>query len=220
MYFNDRRHAGQFLAETVCAIPGIEDGIVLGLLRGGVPVAYEVAIACHLPLDVLVVRKLGVPGREELAMGAIASSGGMALNKDVLDAYHVSEARLQKVMEREQQELERREQLYRQGMPPDEIAGRAAILVDDGLATGASMRAAVRAVKGRARRVIVAVPVGAAGTCKELAVEADQVICLFTPEPMDAVSLFYRQFGQTSDEEIRQLLHAAKRIRRKETSTP
>ena len=216
MYFNDRRHAGRVLSESVCALAGIQDGIVLALLRGGVPVAFEVAIGCHLPLDVLVVRKLGLPGREELAMGAIAGGGGMVLNKDVLDAYRISETRLRQVIEREQQELERREKLYRQGRPAAEIAGRTAILVDDGLATGASMRAAVRAVKGRARRVIVAVPVGASSACEDLAGEADQVICLLKPEPMDAVSLFYRQFGQTGDEEIRQLLRATERIQRKE----
>ena len=220
MYFNDRRHAGRVLSEAVCALAGIQDGIVLALLRGGVPVAFEVAIACHLPLDVLVVCKLGLPGREELAMGAIAAGGGMVLNKDVLDAYRISETRLRQVIEREQQELDRREKLYRQGRPAAEIAGRTAILVDDGLATGASMRAAVRAVKGRARQVIVAVPVGAASTCEELAGDADQVICLLRPEPMDAVSLFYRQFGQTGDEEIRQLLQATERIQRKEASMP
>ena len=220
MYFNDRRHAGQVLAEAVCALAGIKDGVVLALLRGGVPVAYEVAVACHLPLDVLVVRKLGVPGREELAMGAIAGGGGLVLNQDVLDAYRISETRLRQVIEREQQELERREKLYRQGRLAADIVGRTAILVDDGLATGASMRAAVRAVKGRSRQVIVAVPVGAASTCAELAGDADQVICLLRPEPMEAVSLFYRQFEQTGDEEIRQLLRATERVQRDETPIP
>lgn len=164
--------------------------------------AYEVARACGLPLDILVVRKLGVPGVEELAMGAIASGGGVVLNDYVLQSYRISEKKLGHVIEHERQEMERREKLYREERPPAEIAGRTVILVDDGLATGASMRAAIRAVKGRARRVIVAVPLGARSTCEELAKEADQVVCAMTPEPLDAVSLFYREFPPTSDQEV------------------
>jgi putative phosphoribosyl transferase len=206
MGFQDRREAGRVLGEQVAALPDIGDGVVLGLVRGGVPVAYEVAKACGLPLDILVVRKLGVPGQEELAMGAIASGGAVVLNDDVLRRYRVTEQRLEHVIVRETEELERRERLYREGRPPVEIEGRAVILVDDGLATGASMRAAIGAVKGRARRVIVAVPVGASSTCEELANETDRVVCAMMPEPLDAVSLFYREFGPTSDEEVKGLM--------------
>ena len=189
----------------VAALPDLSDGVVLGLIRGGVPVALEVAKACGLPLDILVVRKLGVPGQEELAMGAIASGGGVVLNDHVLRVYRISEKKLEQVLERELHELERREKLYRNGREALKIDGRAVILVDDGLATGASMRAAIRAVKGRARRVIVAVPVGAKSTCEELRREADEVVCALMPEPLDAVSLFYREFGATSDDEVRAL---------------
>ena len=203
--FQDRREAGQVLGEMVAALPDLSDGVVLGLIRGGVPVALEVAKACGLPLDILVVRKLGVPGQEELAMGAIASGGGVVLNDHVLRVYRISEKKLEQVMERELHELERREKLYRNGREALKIDGRAVILVDDGMATGASMRAAIRAVKGRARRVIVAVPVGAKSTCEELRREADEVVCALMPEPLDAVSLFYREFGATSDDEVRAL---------------
>ena len=194
------------VGEMVAALPDLSDGVVLGLVRGGVPVAYEVAKACGLPLDILVVRKLGVPGQEELAMGAIASGGGVVLNDHVLRGYRISEKKLEHVIERELGELERREMLYRSGRPAAEIAGRTVILVDDGLATGASMRAAIRAVKGRARRVVVAVPVGAKSTCEELRREVDDVVCALMPEPLDAVSLFYREFGATGDEEVRELI--------------
>jgi predicted phosphoribosyltransferase len=206
MVFRDRQEAGQILAELVATLPELGDAIVLGLPRGGVPVAYEVARACKLPLDILVVRKLGVPGQEELAMGAIASGGMIALNEDVLRAHHVTERKFTDVAERERQELERREREFRCGRGPLEIAGRTVILVDDGLATGASMRAAIRAVKGRARQVIVAVPVGAKSTCHELTAEADRVLCALSPEPLDAVSQFYQDFEATSDEEVKQLM--------------
>lgn len=201
------------VGELVAALPDLKDGVVLGLVRGGVPVAYEVAKTCALPLDILVVRKLGLPGQEELAMGAIASGGGVVLNDYVVRSYHVSEKKLEYVIERETQEMLRRESLYREGRPAVEIAGRAVVLVDDGLATGASMRAAIRAVKERARRVIVAVPVGASSTCEELAHEADQVVCAMVPEPLDAVSLFYREFGATSDEEVKELMRQGSEIR-------
>jgi putative phosphoribosyl transferase len=209
--FQDRREAGRVVGELVAALPDLKDGVVLGLVRGGVPVAYEVAKTCALPLDILVVRKLGLPGQEELAMGAIASGGGVVLNDYVVRSYHVSEKKLEYVIERETQEMLRRESLYREGRPAAEIAGRAVVLVDDGLATGASMRAAIRAVKERARRVIVAVPVGASSTCEELAHEADQVVCAMVPEPLDAVSLFYREFGATSDEEVKELMRQGAR---------
>jgi putative phosphoribosyl transferase len=207
--FHDRREAGRVLAELVADLPGIDDAIVLGLVRGGVPVACEVAKACRLPLDIFVVRKLGAPGAEELAMGAIASGGAIVLNEDVLKRFHVSGKKLEDVIDREKQELERREKLYRRGRPPIDIAGKTAILVDDGLATGASMRAAIRAVKGRARQVVVAVPVGAQSICEELSREADHVICALIPEPLDAVSLFYQEFGPTSDDEVQELMRSS-----------
>ncbi len=200
--FQDRREAGRVLGELVASLPGLQNAVVLGLVRGGVPVAFEVARACGLPMDILVVRKLGLPGQEELAMGAIASGGGVVLNEQIVRSWHVSEKKLEHVIESERQEMERREALYRKGRPAVEIGGRAAILVDDGLATGASMRAAIRAISGRARRIIVAVPVGAKSTCDELKLEVDQVVCALVPEPLDAVSLFYREFAATTDEEV------------------
>jgi putative phosphoribosyl transferase len=204
--FQDRREAGRVLGDLVAELPDLKDGLVLGLVRGGVPVAYEVARKCGLPLDILVVRKLGVPGQEELAMGAIASGGGVVLNELIINSYRVSEKKLEHVIARETQELERRETLYREGRPSAEIEGRAVILVDDGLATGASMRAAIRAVKGRARKVIVAVPVGAKSTCEELAQEVDHLVCAMMPEPLEAVGLFYWKFEAPSDEEVKELM--------------
>jgi putative phosphoribosyl transferase len=204
--FADRYEAGRIVGEMVAKMPDIADGVVLGLVRGGVPVASEVARACSLPLDILVVRKLGVPRQPELAMGAIASGGAIVLNEDVLRSGRISRAQLDKVIEREREELHRREVLYRQGLPAARIEGRTMILVDDGLATGASMKVAIRAVKDQARRVIVAVPVGAKSTCEELKTLADEVICALVPDPLDAVSQFYREFGATSDDEVRELL--------------
>lgn len=209
MVFQNRRDAGRVLGELVSELSDLKDGLVLGLVRGGVPVAYEVARECGLPLDILVVRKLGVPGQPELAMGAIASGGGAALNEHIIHSCHVSEKKVEHVIEREMQELKRRETLYREGRPAVEIAGRTVVLVDDGLATGASMRAAIRAVKARARRVIVAAPVGAKSTCQELAGEVDELICAMMPERLDAVSLFYREFGATGDEEVMELTKQA-----------
>ncbi len=211
--FQDRRDAGRALAELVAELPDLKDGVVLGLVRGGVPVAYEVARACGLPLDILVVRKLGVPEQEELALGAIASGGEVVLNRAVMRRARVSEETLATIIAREQDEMARRERVYRENRVRVEIDGRAVILVDDGLATGATMRAAVRAVKGRARTVVVAVPVGAKSTCAELATEADRVICVTMPEPMDAVSLFYREFEATSDEEVRELMRLGSGVR-------
>ena len=204
--FQDRRDAGRVLAEAVLKLPGLEDGVVLGLVRGGVPIAYEVAKACNLPLDILVVRKLGAPGQEELAMGAIASGGEVAYNEDIVRSFHVTPKVLEVMIEHEKEAIARLEHLYREGRPPAEIAGHAVILADDGLATGASMRAAIRAVKPRARAVIVAVSVGARSTCEELASEADGLVCPIMPEMFDAVSLYYREFEQTSDEEVKVLL--------------
>jgi putative phosphoribosyl transferase len=212
--FQDRRAAGQVLGKMVAELPDLADGVVLGLVRGGVPVAFEVAKTCRLTLDILVVRKLGLPWQEELAMGAIGSGGAIVLNEDVLRQYRVSHPMLEQVIERERQELERREQLYRGGRSPIAIDGRAVILVDDGLATGATMRAAIRVVKGRARRVVVAVPVGAKSICEELRGHADDVVCALIPEPLYAVSMFYREFPPTSDQELTDLLKPASENRK------
>jgi putative phosphoribosyl transferase len=204
--YADRYEAGRVVGEMVAKLVDIADGVVLGLVRGGVPVAYEVAKACGLPLDILVVRKLGVPWQPELAMGAIASGEAIVLNEEVLRSCRISGAQLDQVIQRERVELHRLEALYRQGRPSLGIEGRTVILVDDGLATGASMRVAIKAVKADARRVLVAVPVGARSTCEELKTVADEVVCALIPEPLEAVSQFYRQFEATLDEEVRELL--------------
>ncbi|MBS1804918.1 MAG: phosphoribosyltransferase [Acidobacteria bacterium] len=206
--FANRHEAGRILGASVAKLPDLADGVVLGLVRGGVPVAFEVANACSLPLDILVVRKLGVPWQPELAMGAIASGGAIVLNEDVLRSSRITGAQLEQVTNRERVELHRREMLYRQGRPALSVSGRAVILVDDGLATGASMRVAIRAVKDAARRVVVAVPVGAKSTCEELKTLADEVVCALTPDPLEAVSQFYQDFEPTPDDEVRGLLSA------------
>jgi putative phosphoribosyl transferase len=208
--FRDRRDAGRAVARAVAALGDLGDAVVLALPRGGVPVAYEVARACHLPLDVLLVRKLGAPHQRELAVGAIASGGAVVLNARIVSALHLSESALASEIAAEQAEIDRQEKIYREGLPAIGFGGRTVILVDDGLATGATMRAAIRAVRPRARRVVVAVPVGAADTCAELAREADQVVCLEKPELFDAVSQSYYEFEQTSDAEVRSLLTAAR----------
>jgi len=179
---------------------------VLGLPRGGVPVAYEVACALNLPLDIFIVRKLGVPGQEELAMGAIASGGTVVTNQSIVRELGISPEVIEAIAQRERLEIERREQTYRDGRPPIPVEGRTAIVVDDGLATGASMLAAARALRPRVRRVIAAVPVASATTCKELSGELDQIICAITPQPFFAIGMFYRDFTQTTDEEVRTLL--------------
>lgn len=197
----------QVLAEA--RLPDVRNAVVLGLVRGGVPVAYEVAMALKLPLDVMIVRKIGAPGNREFAMGAVASGGAVVLNPDVVRGFNVSEQKLRYVIQIQKQEIERLESLYRQGLPPVKLSDGGVILVDDGVATGASIRAAVRAVRPIAKHVTVAVPVGARSTCAELGKEVDQMVCAMTPEPLEAVSLFYREFGPTSDEEVRALLEDA-----------
>ena len=211
--FYDRRDAGRKLAESdeLAAYAGRDDAVVLALPRGGVPVGYEVAQALDLPLDVFVVRKLGVPGHEELAMGAIASGGTLVLEEEVLRRLQLDEATIAAVAAREQRELEARERLYRDGSNVD-LQGVAGILVDDGLATGSTMRAAVRALRSRnANEVIVAVPVAPPESCRMLAREADKVVCTLTPEAFGAVGLYYERFGQTTDEEVVELLERARR---------
>jgi putative phosphoribosyl transferase len=210
MLFRDRFEAGRRLAGTLSRYAGRPDVLVLALPRGGVPVAYEVARALSAPLDVFLVRKLGIPGHEELAMGAIATGGVRILNEEVVRRLGVPDEVLDAVAAREQVELERREQAYRDGRSPPDVRGRTVILVDDGLATGSTMRAAVRALRAQGpARIVVAVPVGAPETCAEFQDEADDVICAVTPDPFYAVGLWYGDFSQTTDEEVRELLARA-----------
>lgn len=211
MVFEDRRDAGRALATLVATLPDLHQAILLALPRGGVPVAYEVARACNLPLDILSVRKLGAPGQQELAIGAVATGGIVALNAELVEYYHISPEKLRELATHEQKEIARRELAYRAGAPPLAIEGRTAILIDDGLATGATMKAAARAVRPRAGRVVIAVPVAAASTCLELENEADRVLCLTMPEDFEAVGQFYRDFAPTSDEEVRTLLAQTRR---------
>jgi len=209
--FRDRAHAGRLLGERLRAYADRPDVIVLGLPRGGVPVAFEVAKRLRVPLDVFVVRKLGVPGHEELAMGAIASGGVRMLNEDVVAMARVSERDVETVTLREEHELARRERAYRGDRSSPDVAGRTVILVDDGLATGATMRAAAAGVRRLdAAAVVVAVPAAAADTCELLAHEADEVVCLPTPEPFHAVGLWYEDFSATTDDEVRALLEEAR----------
>ena len=208
--YRDRHDAGRVLASKLDRYAGRQDAIVLALPRGGVPVAAEVARHLGVPLDVFIVRKLGVPGYEELAMGALASGGVRVLNQEVVGELGISEPVIERVVAVQQQELARREQLYRGGRPPLDVAGRTVILVDDGLATGSTMRAAVAGLRQRApSRVVVAVPVASTSTCEALAGEVDDIVCAQTPEPFLAVGLWYEDFSQTTDEEVRAELDRA-----------
>jgi predicted phosphoribosyltransferase len=210
--FADRRHAGRELAAALAAKPDFRrlDAVVLALPRGGVPVAFEIAAALDAPLGVFVVRKLGVPGHRELALGAIASGGIRILNDDVVHKLSIAEETIAKVAAQELKELQRRERLYHGAHPLPPIAGHSAVLVDDGLATGATMRAAIHAVRlHRPTRVTVAVPVAAPDTCLGIRDEADDVVCLTTPERFQAVASWYRVFDQTDDEEVQMLLNEA-----------
>src|SRR5437764_11331163 len=210
--FQNRAEAGRLLAERLGKYAGRDDVLVLGLPRGGVPVAYEIAKRLNAPLDVFIVRKLGVPGFEELAAGAIASGGVRVLNEEVMRAIPHAEEAIEAVTVRETAELERREQIYREGRPPPELRDRIVILVDDGLATGATMRAAVKALRERgAAKIVVAVPVGPPDTCQEFAHDADEAICLSTPPFFQAVGQYYEDFSQTSDDDVRELLTSAAR---------
>ena len=207
--FDDRRAAGVELATKLERLVGRSDVVALALPRGGVPVAYEVARALRAPLDVFLVRKLGVPGHQELAMGAIASGGVRVLNDDVVSWYGIPASVIDRVAREEQKELERREGAYRGGRLPAALAGRTVLLIDDGLATGSTMKAAVEAVRTHhPARIIVAVPVGAPDTCHELGEIADGAVCVQTPYPFSAVGQWYRDFSQTTDEEVRELLQA------------
>lgn len=205
--FSDRREAGRVLANELRPYAGREDVVVLGLPRGGIPVAYEVAVALRAPLDVFVVRKLGAPGQEELAMGAIASGGVVVFNDEVVEAFHVDRDLLEDTIARERLELERRERLYRGDRRPFEVRGLTVILVDDGLATGSTMRAAVAALRRRGpAAIVVAVPTASPVVCEEFRRIADRCICSITPEPFRAVGLWYDDFSQVSDEEVCALL--------------
>jgi predicted phosphoribosyltransferase len=208
--FPNRIEAGRQLAEKLEKYAGRDDVIVLGLPRGGVPVAYEVAKRLRVPLDVFTVRKLGVPGFEELAAGAIASGGVRVLNQEVVRAIPHAEEAIEAVTARETAELERREEIYREGRPAPELRDRIVILVDDGLATGATMRAAVKALRERGTaKIVVAVPVGPPDTCHELEQLADETVCLSTPPFFQAVGQYYEDFSQTSDNDVRELLTTA-----------
>jgi putative phosphoribosyl transferase len=208
--FRDRAEAGRVLAEKLKAYANRPDVVVLALPRGGVPVAYEVARKLNAPLDVFLVRKLGVPGHTELAMGAIASGGVRVLNEDVVDYLRIPDETIDAVAAEELKELDRRERAYRGYDGAPDVRGRTVILVDDGLATGSSMRAAVTALRERQpARIIVAVPVAARATCDEFRSQVDEIVCAVTPEPFRAVGLWYEDFSQTTDEEVRDLLARA-----------
>src|SRR5437763_84912 len=210
MLFRDRSDAGRALASRLLAYANQPDVVVLALPRGGVPVAYEVAEALGVPLDVFLVRKLGVPGQEELAMGAIASGGVRVLNEEVIDALKIPGAVIDAVAADEHQELERRERAYRDDRPAPDVRGHTVILVDDGLATGSTMRAAVAALRqSQPARGVVAVPVAAATTVEQLQTEVDELVTVATPDPFLAVGRWYEDFSQTRDEEIRVLLERA-----------
>jgi putative phosphoribosyl transferase len=208
--YRDRYDAGRKLAELLSKYAGRSDVLVLALPRGGLPVAYEVARALSVPLDVFLVRKLGVPGHQELALGAIASGGTRVLNLDVIHTLHIPEQAIEEIAAREQRELERREQLYHADRPSLDVREKTVILIDDGLATGATMYAALRALgQQQPACLIVAVPVAAPSTCQELLGEADDVICARMPDPFFGVGLWYQDFEQISDQEVCDLLALA-----------
>ena len=213
--FRNREEAGRHLGVALGRFAGRSDVVVLALPRGGVPIGFEVARSLRLPLDVFIVRKLGLPGHEELAMGAIATGGVRVLNDDVLNQIPIPQPVIDSVAGRELLELERRERSYRGSRPPLEVRGKTVIVIDDGLATGSTMKAAVRALKElQPQSIVVAVPVAAAQTCHEFRAEVDEVVCLRTPEPFRAVGLWYDDFPQTTDEEVHELLGNATALAR------
>jgi predicted phosphoribosyltransferase len=210
--FRNRREAGRLLAATLTEYANRPDVIVLALPRGGVPVAHEVARALDAPLDIFLVRKLGVPGHEEFAFGAIASGGVRVINDQVVRELRIPPHAIDQIAAKEQQELERRERLYRGGRPVPNVRGRTVILVDDGLATGATMYAAVTALRQQgAGRIVVAVPIASSDACTGLSRQVDQIICAVTPEPFHAVGLWYEDFLPTTDEQVRDLLASGTR---------
>lgn len=209
--FRDRHEAGRVLAEELASYRDKDGLLVLGLARGGVPVGWEVASALHADLDVFLVRKLGVPGWAELAMGALASGGGVVMNDNVVSSLHITDEQIRAVIDHETAELQRREEAYRGGCPVADPTGKTVILVDDGIATGASMLAAIRALRATGadsapKSITVAVPVGPQSACRELAREADDVVCATMPAAFDAVGQVYRDFHQVTDDEVRTLL--------------
>ncbi len=208
--YRDRTEAGRKLGEELHNRGIDSDSVVLALPRGGVPVAYEVAEILGAPLDVFVIRKLGVPGHEELAMGAIASGGTRVLNEEVTRGLHIPGQVIDAIAAQEQRELEARQRAYRDDEPPPDVRGRTVVLVDDGLATGSTMRAAIAALRARGpARIVVAVPIASPATCSELSYEADEVVCAETREPFYAVGFWYQDFSQTTDQEVRDLLRQA-----------
>jgi putative phosphoribosyl transferase len=208
--FPNRNEAGRALAAELARYANRHDVIVLALPRGGVPIGFEIAHALHAPLDVFLVRKLGVPHYEELAMGAIASGGVRVLNQNVVDHIGITEKQIEEVAEAELRELERREQAFRRGHSPVLVLDRICILVDDGLATGSTMRAVVMALKQqKPQRIVIAVPVAAAETCAEFESLVDEVVCLYTPEPFIAVGRWYDDFTQLTDDEVRDYIERA-----------
>lgn len=210
--FKDRRDAGKKLAQQLTTYAGWQNLLILALPRGGVPVAYEIALALNAPLDIFIVRKLGLPGREELAIGAIATGGVRVLNRDIIRMLSVPDEVINFVAKRELQELQRREKLYRGNRPSPDVRDRTIILIDDGLATGASMRAAIAGLRAQQpARIIVAVPAAAQDVCETFRSEVDEVVCAITPEPFYGVGRWYENFSQTTDEEVRILLEEANR---------
>lgn len=214
-FFKDRAEAGRFLAQKLVQYANDPNVVVLALPRGGVPVAYEVAQALKAPLDVFVVRKLGIPGFEECAMGAIASGGIRVLNDNVISYLRMPVEVVDEITAEEFTELERRERVYRGTRAPVDVTGQTVIIVDDGLATGSTMRAAVKALrKKNPKKIVVAVPVGARETCDSFKNEVDTIaVCAITPEPFNAVGLWYRDFSQTTDAEVQQLLRRAQQTK-------
>lgn len=212
MVFRNRKEAGQMLAKQLRAYANREDVIVLGLPRGGVPVAFEVARALQAPLDIFVLRKLGVPGHEELAFGAIASGGSLVLDRRVIEGLDISDRQIEVVTANERSELERRELAYRGDKPPLEIEGLITIVVDDGIATGSSMRAGIKALRQlKPARIVVAVPVAPLATCNQLRLEVDEFVCAHMPQSFYAIGQFYKDFSQVSDQEVIELLEQAQR---------
>jgi putative phosphoribosyl transferase len=220
MIFQDRTDAGRHLAARLTSYADRTDVLVLALPRGGVPVAYEVAKALNAPLDVFLVRKLGVPGHEEFAMGAIAGGGVRVLNQEIVNYLRIPEEVIDSVAAREQRELERRERAYRGDRPPPDVKDRVVILIDDGLATGSTMRAAAVSLRAlKPRRIVVAVPVSSPETCDEFRSEVDEIVCAFTPEHFQGVGLWYEDFSQTSDEEVRELIKTSQQQQQQQHAT-
>ncbi len=211
MIFEDRRHAGRLLAETLVTMK-IKDPVVLAIPRGGVVVAYEVAIRLRCPMDVIIPRKIGAPFQPELAVGAVTEDGTIYVNKDIVAAIGVSESYLEGEAQSQLREIKRRAQVYRKGALPAEVSGKTAILVDDGVATGATMKAAILSLKKYSpKKIIIAVPVGAKETIDEFRKQVDEIVCLHVPESMYAIGEFYRNFEQTTDQEVVSFLELAKR---------